>query len=72
MGVVNVWGGECLGGERLTIMTYIALIVFSGVSSFPASHCTGFKGSENTFRDAFQVMKDGLKYIIYCQLFCVT
>ena len=48
------------------------VIVFSGVSSFPASHCTGFKGSENTVSGAFQVMKDGLKYLIYCKLFCVT
>ena len=42
LGVVNVWGGECLGGERLTITRYgptpqtCAYIPFS---SFLSSIC---------------------------------
>ena len=28
LGVVNVWGGECLGGERLTIVPEIREWIF--------------------------------------------
>ena len=39
LGLVNVWGGECLGGERLTIVNSINLVRFSNwhVSGCPLS-----------------------------------
>ena len=41
--MVNVWGGECLGGERLTIEKNMPVLVYNFVCG------TGGKESESDF-----------------------